>query len=122
MLTEKNSKFVWSDQKQTAFDTLKQLLTTAPVLSYTLLQDQPFLLDCDAFNVSVGAVLSQVQDGERVISYFSKCLSRAERQNGTTKKWVVSHSNGGETFPSLSGWTRFHNQNGSWVTQVAHAV
>ena len=90
-LTEKNSKFVWSDQTQTAFDTLKQLLTTAPIQSYPLLQDQPFLLDCDASNVGVGAVLSQVQDGEeRVISYFSKCLSRAERQYCTTRKELLA--------------------------------
>ena len=63
-LTKKTSKFVWNDQTQNAFDTLKQSLTTAPILSYPMLQDQPFLLDTDASNVGVGAVLSQVQDGE----------------------------------------------------------
>ena len=83
--------FVWSDQTQTAFDTLKQLLTTASILSYPLPQVQPFLLDCDASNVGVGAVLSQVKDGEeRVNSYFSKCLSRAERQYCTTRKELLA--------------------------------
>ena len=71
ILTELNSKFIWNDKTQTSFDTIKQLLTTAPILSYPLLQDQPFLLDCDASNVGVGAVLSQVQDGEeKVICYL----------------------------------------------------
>ena len=91
ILTELNSKFIWNDKTQTSFDTIKQLLTTAPILSYPLLQDQPFLLDCDASNVGVGAVLSQVQDGEeKVICYFSKCLSRAEMKYCTTRKELLA--------------------------------
>ena len=90
-LTEKNAKFVWNDQTQNAFDALKQSLTTAHILSYPMLQDQPFLLDTDASNVGVGAVLSQVQDGEeKVICYYSKCLSRSERKYCTTRKELLS--------------------------------
>ena len=90
-LTEKASSFVWNDQCQNAFDTVKQLLTNAPVLSYPLLQGQPFVLDCDASNVGVGAVLLQLQDGEeKVISYFSKCLSKSERQYCTTRKELLA--------------------------------
>ena len=71
-LTEKNCSFVWTDICQKAFDAIKQLLTSAPILSYPLLQCQPFLLDCDASNVGKGAILSQLQNGEeKVISYFS---------------------------------------------------
>ena len=34
-----------------------------------------FILDCDASNVALGAVLSQVQEGEaRVIAYYSVSL------------------------------------------------
>ena len=90
-LTEKDAKFVWTNHCQSAFDTIKQLLTSAPVLSYPLLEGQPFLLDCDASNVGVGAVLSQLQnDEEKVISYFSKCLSRSERQYCTTRKELLA--------------------------------
>ena len=82
-LTEKNNCFAC----QNAFDNLKRLLTSAPILSYPLLQGQRFLIDCDASNVGVGAVLSQIQDGEeKVISYFSKCLSRTERKYCTTRR------------------------------------
>ena len=88
-LTEKISSFVWSEQCQNAFDSIKQLLTSAPVLSYPLLQGQPFVLDCDASNV--GSILSQLQNGkEKVISYFSKCLSRSERQYCTTRKELLA--------------------------------
>ena len=74
-LTEKNCSFVWTDICQNVFDTIKHLLTCALILSYPLLQGQPFLLDCDASNGE-----------EKVISYFSKCLSRSERQYCTTRK------------------------------------
>ena len=90
-LTEKNANFVWTDHCQNAFDTIKKLLTTAPILAYPLLEGQPFLLDCDASNGGVGAVLSQLQNGqEKVISYFSKCLSRSERQYCTTRKELLA--------------------------------
>ena len=38
-----------------------------------------FYLDCDASNHSIGAVLSQMQDGkEKVIAFSSRCFSKAE--------------------------------------------
>ena len=87
----KIQSYFWKDQYHTAFDTLKQLLTTALILSFPLQQDQPFLLDCDAWNVGVGTVLSQVQDREeKVICYFSKCLSRSERLYCTTRKDLLA--------------------------------
>ena len=90
-LTEKNNCFVWTEKCQNAFDNLKKLLTSAPILSYPLLQGQRFLIDCDASNVGVGAVLSQIQDGEeKVISYFSKYLSRTERKYCTTRKELLA--------------------------------
>ena len=90
-LTEKDTKFIWNDQCQSALDTIKYLLTTAPILSYPLLQGQPFLPDCNASNVGVGAVLSQLQDGEeKVISYLSKSLSRSEREYCTTRKELLA--------------------------------
>ena len=39
------------------------------------------MLDRDASNIDVDVILAQLQNGvEKVISYFSKCLSRTERQ------------------------------------------
>lgn len=52
---------------QAAFDELKHLLTTAPVLGYPLNQGN-MILYTDASDVGIGAVLSQVQqDRERVL-------------------------------------------------------
>ena len=54
-------------------------MTTTPVLAYPVMGKQ-FILDCDASDIAIGAVLSQVNDSiEHVIAYGSKCLSKAER-------------------------------------------
>lgn len=89
-LTEKNVKFVWSDNCTQAFQKLKECLICAPVLAYPSL-DHTFILDTDASNDSIGAVLSQVIDGqERVIAYGSKALLKAERNYCVTRRELLA--------------------------------
>jgi hypothetical protein len=46
-----------------------------------------YILDTDASNNGIEAVLSQVQEGEeRVIEYYSKVLSKPERNYCVTRK------------------------------------
>ena len=78
-LTEKNNSFHWTRVCQEAFDALKARLTQSPILSYPNF-NEPFNLDTDASNTAIGAVLSQVIDGqERVVAYASRALSKQER-------------------------------------------
>ena len=73
-LTKKNQPYVWDDRCEKAFEQLKNDLISSSVLSYPRREGE-FILDTDASGYSVGAVLSQVQDGEeRVIAYASKTL------------------------------------------------
>ena len=89
-LTKKDQEFVWGEDQQKAMETMKKLLTSAPILGYPR-PDAPFVLDCDASNVGIGAVLSQVQDGEeRVIAYASKTLSKAERNYCVTRRELLA--------------------------------
>ena len=89
-LTELDRQFVWNEECQKSFDSLKLALTTAPILGYPS-SDGQFILDCDASNEGVGAVLSQVQgDQEKVIGYFSKTLSRPERHYCVTRKELLA--------------------------------
>lgn len=77
-LTQTNKMFEWSEECQNAFNTLKHLLTTAPVLSHPSTTDT-FIFD------TVGAVLSQMQNGEEVDTvYGSKILSRSQMGYCTT--------------------------------------
>ncbi|GFR33004.1 retrovirus-related Pol polyprotein from transposon 412 [Trichonephila clavata] len=69
---------------------LKDAITSAPILAYPEARKQ-FILDIDASHESIGAVLSQETDGqERVITYFSKCLSRPERNYCLTRKELLA--------------------------------
>jgi hypothetical protein len=83
-LTKEKRAFQWTPEVEAAFQTLKAALFTAAILAYP----QPgvkFVVDTDLSNAGIGGVLSQVQDGqerrmkERVISYYSKTLNKAER-------------------------------------------
>ena len=67
------------------------LLTTAPVLSYVDTKGNGFVLNTDASNVGLGSVLHQLQDGEeKVIGYFSRCLTKAERKYCTTREELLA--------------------------------
>ena len=90
MLTEKGRSFNWNKECQIAFNTLKSALISAPILAFPQ-GNCEFILDCDASNVALDAVLSQIQDGEeRVIAYYSKCFSRTERNYCTTRRELLA--------------------------------
>jgi hypothetical protein len=86
-LTKKGRTFAWDEQCQETFDRLKAALTSAPILA--LPKDEgTYLLDCDACDVGIGAVLSQRIDGEeRVIAYGSRLLSNAEKNYCVRNCW-----------------------------------
>lgn len=75
-LTENVRKFVWTEQCDAAFRELKKRLMSSPILCFPK-DEGRFILDTDASNHGIGAVLSQVQDGvEKVIAYFSRISAR----------------------------------------------
>ena len=89
-LTKKETRWSWEGAQQQAFETLRRRLTEAPILAYPRF-DTPFVLQTDASDYCLGAVLSQTQDGaERVISYGSRSLKPAELNYSTTEKEALS--------------------------------
>ena len=89
-LTEKGRQFLWSDDCQTSIEALQKCLITAPILAYPN-AEEPFILDTDASNFGIGAVLSQKIEGkERVIAYGSRCLSKAERRYCVTRRELLA--------------------------------
>ena len=90
-LLRKDISFVWSDACQRAFDSVKVLLMSAPVL---VMPDfgKPFILTTDASDCGVGAVLLQ-QDGKGVghpIGYFSHKLSTSQKNYSTSEKEALA--------------------------------
>jgi transposase InsO family protein/predicted aspartyl protease len=89
-LTKKGQRFIWSDACQQAFETLKRKLSSPPVFAMPNDQDT-FVLDTDACDRSIGAVLTQIQNGvERVIAYGGRCLNRAESNYCITRKELLA--------------------------------
>ena len=89
-LAEKSARFEWTKDCEEAFNTLKQALSSAPILGYPMAEGQ-YILDTDASNFAIGGVLSQVQDGEeRVIAYGSKSLKKAERNYCVTRRELLA--------------------------------
>ena len=89
-LTEKNKSFLWTGECEDAFHQLKSKLIQAPILAYPT-PDGQFILDTDASQFGIGAVLSQVQDNEeRVIAYYSRTLSKPERRYCVTRKELLA--------------------------------
>ena len=69
-LLKNQAKFVWSSDYEEAFQTLKRLLTTTPVLAQPDIE-KLFDIYCDASSIGIGCVL--MQEG-RVIAYASRQL------------------------------------------------
>ncbi|KAL6476237.1 hypothetical protein MHYP_G00147360 [Metynnis hypsauchen] len=86
----------WTDTCQTAFETIIDKLTTAPVLGFAN-PKLPYILHTDASTTGLGAALYQEQEGVmRVIAYASRGLSKSESRYPAHKleflalKWAVS--------------------------------
>ncbi|GFX56203.1 retrovirus-related Pol polyprotein from transposon opus [Trichonephila clavipes] len=89
-LTEAKQKFIWTVDRNSTFNKLKDALTSAPILAYPEVGKQ-FILDTDASRESIGAVLSQEIDvQERVIANFSRCLYKPERNYCVTRKEMLA--------------------------------
>ena len=93
---KKKAAIKWDSRCQQAFDDLKKLCTTAPILEYANFT-KPFKLHTDACGTGLGAVLYQTQeDGTKaVIAYASRSFSKAEshypahKLEFLTLKWAV---------------------------------
>ena len=80
-LTSKNSQWNWTAECDEAFHLLKSKLVTAPILGYPDVEGGKFILDTDASNDAIGAVLSQIQDGkEVVIAYASRTVRATDEE------------------------------------------
>ena len=92
-------KLELDDTCHIAFVTLKNALTAAPILGFPD-YSKPFILETDACDSGLGAVLSQRQDnGVRVIAYASRGLRGAEKNVGSysskklellAMKWAIT--------------------------------
>ena len=88
-LLKKDAKFTWSDECEKAFNTLKDKLTSTPILALPDM-DKQFRITVDASQTGIGYFLSQLDDEgkEKVVSYGGRSLHKHE------KAWAVTELEG----------------------------
>ena len=103
-LLKKNVLFKWTESQNEAFNKLKNILCTYPLLQYPDF-GQPFIVSSDASNYGLGGVLSQELDGKVLpIAYASRTLSKTEVNYSTIEKELLAILFSVETFrPYLYG-------------------
>lgn len=104
-LLKKNTPFVWNAIRDDAFKKLKNCLITSPILQYPDFQ-KPFYLTCDASDIAIGAILSQIQSNgaDLPIAYASRALNSCESNYSPIEKEVLAIIWGVEYFrPYLYG-------------------
>ena len=96
------------DQKRPrTFDTWKHRLINPPISAYPLF-DLPLIVDTDASDTGLDAVLQQIQEGkERVIAYGVNALTKPPRNYSTSRKELLPLVWGLEHFEVYLLGTRF---------------
>jgi hypothetical protein len=80
-LTRKETKdnWKWTDEAETAFQKLKEMFTTGPILRH-FDPKLPCIIETDASQTAIGAIISQPYEGRNhPIAFHSRTLSPAER-------------------------------------------
>ena len=104
-LTKLGVKFAWGDLKQKAFETLRDIIISDPILQYPDF-NKPFIITTDASDYALGVVLSQGTIGQDLpVAYASRTLNDAETRYSTTKKELLAIFVCGRTFQTVYLWT-----------------
>src|ERR1700726_584434 len=101
-LTRKNIPWLWSDDCQSAFDSLKSAFSSAPILSH-FIPGAPLIVETDASDYAVAAILSTVTaDGEvHPIAFHSCTLGVSELNYDTHDKELLA------IFEAFATWRHY---------------
>ena len=99
-----NKKFFWNERCEDAFQKIRSALTNETVMSQPDFA-KPFIVECDASQYGIGAVLSQNKSEQnqldRPIAYFSASLNKSQQ------KWSVSERELFAIVRSVEFWNEF---------------
>ena len=89
-LLAKETPFVFDDDCQKAFEELKKILTSTPIIQPPN-WDVPLEIICDAFDYAIGVVLGQrVEKLPHIIYYASRTLNDAQLNYSTIEKELLA--------------------------------
>ncbi|XP_069108942.1 uncharacterized protein [Argopecten irradians] len=87
-LTKKGmpNHIIWEDPQERAFETLKKMLATSPILKLPDLEEE-FILQTDASDYGIGAILLQKEEDHLLpVAYASRKLKDSERAYAVVEK------------------------------------
>lgn len=90
-MTKKGAPFQWKEEKEKAFQKLKRLFNSAPVLAMWQ-ENRQTILETDASGWATGDCLSQIDSTGKIrpIAYYSKKLSPAESNYNVHDKELLA--------------------------------
>ena len=90
-LTQRGVTITWTPECENAFNFLKTRINAAPILTLHN-WSWPFILDTNASDTGIGAVLSQLQEGGNrcVVAYASRVLSKQEKNYCVTRRELLA--------------------------------
>jgi len=91
-LTKNEQKWQWNSSEASAFRKLKELVTSAPVLT-TPADNQPFRIEADSSDFATGTVLSQLSAEDEKwhpVAYYLKSLLETERNYKINDKEMLA--------------------------------
>lgn len=89
-LLKKNQPFIWTNEQQTAYETLKEQLTNQPLLKFPNF-DKPFIISTDASHYAIEGNLHS-------LAYYSRGLNIHEIKYSVIEK---------ETLAIIAAWKIF---------------
>src|ERR1700730_6583293 len=101
-LTRKNTPWLWSDNCQSMFDSLKSAFSSAPILSH-FIPGALLIVETDASDYTVTAILSMVAADSEVhpIAFHSRTLGISELNYDTHDKELLT------IFEAFSTWRHY---------------
>ena len=90
-LLKKDTVWIWDTQQQQAFQQVKQLLISPPVLAHYS-QKRKTIIAADASNYGIGAVMYQEQDdgNRKPVCFISRSLTDAEKNYAAIEKEALA--------------------------------
>ena len=107
-LTSASAPFKWDNDCEKAFNHLKKLLASEPVLAFPRL-GEPFILDVEASDHAAGGILMQEGTANELhpVAYYSTAFDKAQQTWAPTTNGGIRPCTCSETLVRLFGRHKF---------------
>ena len=117
-LLKKESEFIWLPQHQQEFEQIKNAISESACCS-SFDEKLPLELETDASSYGLGACLKQ---GDKIISYASRCLSDIEKEYGQIEKEFLAMAQAIENLVSSCHECNTYSRSNKKEPLISHEI